>query len=171
MTNISTGNEQQYVIISFNDVLFCVPNTHFLARRNLDRHYSNTIGHPRSYSAVATYSLPYDPTNGEPDPADLKRQLQRNLGYPKGVRYDIFFILKGHILQPMTYWWQLSIYFLFRFSFGGYREVEKGILEIRVKVSICMGSKASLEIMEDLRQHSNTWTPTDNEKWDWWYSI
>ena len=70
----------------------------------MGRHYSNTIGHPRSYSAVATYSLPYDPANGEPDADDLKRQLQHNLGYPEGVRYGIFFILNGHILQPMTYW-------------------------------------------------------------------
>ena len=84
--------------------LLCVLNHRFLARRNLGRHYSNTIGHPRSYSAVATYSLPYDPANGEPDADDLKRQLQHNLGYPEGVRYGIFFILNGHILQPMTYW-------------------------------------------------------------------
>ena len=59
-----------------------------LARRKLERHYRDTIGHPSTYRAVATFSLPIEPTTLDADRQDVLTQLQRTLGYPKGVRYD-----------------------------------------------------------------------------------
>ena len=57
-----------------------------VARRWLGSHYSETIGHPSTYLAVATYSLPLE--NGDDQEAVLN-QLKHKLGYPEGVRYNL----------------------------------------------------------------------------------
>ena len=46
----------------------------------------------------------------------------------------------------------------FSFSFVGYTEVGGGRFEIKVIVSITMESKASIELMEEIRRHSKEWT-------------
>ena len=46
----------------------------------------------------------------------------------------------------------------FSFSFAGYTEVGGGRFELQVKLAISMKSKASIELMEELRQQSKEWT-------------
>ena len=44
----------------------------------------------------------------------------------------------------------------------GYTEVGGGRFEVKVKVAISMKSKASIELMEELRRQSKEWTTINN---------
>ena len=58
-------------------------------RRKLGRHFRDTMKHPRSYEAAASFSLPY-PTWLQVRKGDaLIRQLRHHLGDPTGLRLDI----------------------------------------------------------------------------------
>ena len=46
----------------------------------------------------------------------------------------------------------------FSFSFVGYTEVGGGRFELQVEVEVVMKSKASIELMEEIRRKSKKWT-------------
>ena len=46
----------------------------------------------------------------------------------------------------------------FSFSFVGYTEVGGGRFEVQVEVEISMKSKASIELIEQIRHQSKEWT-------------
>ena len=50
----------------------------------LGRHFRDTNGHPRSYEAEASFSLPYRSRVADDDA--LIRQLRHQLGDPAGLR-------------------------------------------------------------------------------------